>query len=89
MVIIHNCQLVHTLITQTEYGHIILHTLITQTSDGLYYITYTYNTNRISDGHILLHTIINTNRISDGHIILHTLITQTEYLMVILYYIHL
>ena len=30
----------------------------------------------------------NTNRISEGHIILHTLV-QTEYLMVILYYIHL
>ena len=51
-----------------------------------YYITYTYNTNRISDGHIIYYIHI---RIPGGHIILHTLITQTEYLMVILYYIHL
>ena len=38
-----------------------------------YYATYTYNTNKISDGHIMRHTLI----------------TQTEYLMVILGYIHL
>ena len=39
--------------------------IITQTE----YLTYTYN----------------TNRISDGNIIAHTLIIQTEYQMVILY----
>ena len=54
-----------------------------------YYATYTYNTNRISDGSYYTTYTYNTNRISDGHIILHTLITQTEYLMVILHYIHL
>ena len=42
----------------------------------------------MSDGNIILHTLIIQNRISDDHITFHTFITQTEYLMVILYYIH-
>ena len=54
-------------------------------------ITYSYNTNRISDGHIILHTLIIQTEYLMMVILyrIHILITQTEYLMVILYYIHL
>ena len=92
-------------------GHIILHTLITQTEYLMviyyihkntwwsYYITYTYNTNRISDSHILHTLITQTEYLMVIHIIIYILLTQTkyltyhttytEYLVVILYYIHL